>query len=73
MAQWQNGLIICIPRSNAVLICSAAINKLLTDPKVAASIENYSSIMKDEMVHPLQRAVYHVEYAARHKGASHLR
>ncbi len=32
-----------------------------------------SSVLRDHLAHPLERAAYHVEYVMRHAGARHLR
>ncbi len=36
-------------------------------------VSNESLVLRDHMMHPLDRAAYHVEYVMRHKGAKFLR
>ena len=36
-------------------------------------MKEISSLMRDQMDHPLDRAIYWLEYVIRHKGAPHLR
>ena len=36
-------------------------------------MDEVSTVMRDQMEHPLERAIYWLEYVIRHRGASHLR
>ncbi|KAG8228501.1 UDP-glycosyltransferase [Ladona fulva] len=50
-----------------------AINKVLGDPMYENNMKNVMSVMADQKEHPLERAIYWIEYVMRHKGAKHMR
>ncbi|KAG8228496.1 UDP-glycosyltransferase [Ladona fulva] len=50
-----------------------AINEILNDPSYSINMKNIQSIIADQRDHPLDRAVYWIEYVLRNKGAKHLR
>ncbi|KAG8228493.1 UDP-glycosyltransferase [Ladona fulva] len=50
-----------------------AINEVLGNPVYSTNMKNIHKIIADQRDHPLDRAVYWVEYVLRHKGAKHLR
>ncbi|XP_044729028.1 UDP-glycosyltransferase UGT5-like [Chrysoperla carnea] len=52
---------------------SNAINEVLSTKKYFENVKRHSNIINDQLVHPLDKAVYWVEYVIRHKGAPHLR
>ncbi|KAF2895932.1 hypothetical protein ILUMI_10246 [Ignelater luminosus] len=52
---------------------SDLIQEVLTNPKYADNAKRRSSIMRDQPMTALERGVFWVEYALRHKGAPHLR
>ncbi|XP_072387613.1 UDP-glycosyltransferase UGT5-like [Diabrotica undecimpunctata] len=52
---------------------SAAIEKILSDPKYRENAKSRSKIFHDRPVKPMDEAVFWVEYVARHNGAKHLR
>ncbi|GAB0093834.1 UDP-glucuronosyltransferase [Sergentomyia squamirostris] len=49
-----------------------AINEMLTNPKYMQTAKTISARFRDQPEDPMDRAVYWVEYVARHKGAKHL-
>ncbi|CAH1101263.1 unnamed protein product [Psylliodes chrysocephalus] len=52
---------------------SSVLNEILTNPKYLKTVKHRSKIYKDRPIHPLDLAVYWIEYVIRHKGAPHLR
>lgn len=52
---------------------SIALNELLRKPKYRDNAQKRSRLLRDRPLHPLDEAIYWVEYVARHKGAPHLR
>lgn len=46
---------------------------LLRNPKFKNNAKHYGQLLTDTLVPPLEKAVYHVEYLIRHKGAPHLK
>ena len=46
---------------------------VLNDDKYARIAEKVGSIFKDNAVHPLENAVYHVEFLMRHGDVDHLK
>nr|AHX56942.1 UDP-glycosyltransferase 211A1 [Strigamia maritima] len=50
----------------------AAVNKVLSK-SYKENMKKYSAVFRDHLQHPLQRAVFWIEYVARHEGAKHLR
>uniref|UniRef100_A0A8C5GU74 UDP-glucuronosyltransferase n=1 Tax=Gouania willdenowi TaxID=441366 RepID=A0A8C5GU74_GOUWI len=49
------------------------IQEVLHNPSYRSNMERLSSLHRDKPVHPLDTAVYWVEFVMRHKGAAHLR
>ncbi|XP_030064725.1 UDP-glucuronosyltransferase 1-6 isoform X2 [Microcaecilia unicolor] len=52
---------------------SNALNAVINEPKYKKNIKRLSALHLDKPIHPLDLAVYWVEFVMRHKGASHLR
>ncbi|NXA56353.1 UD11 glucuronosyltransferase, partial [Nothocercus julius] len=52
---------------------SDALNAVINDKKYKESIKRLSDLHLDRPIHPLDLAVYWVEFVMRHKGAPHLR
>nr|QIK00365.1 UDP-glycosyltransferase [Xylotrechus quadripes] len=52
---------------------SSTLNEVLSNPKYRNEVQRRSQIMRDRQVHPLDEAIYWVEYVIRHNGAKHLR
>ncbi len=52
---------------------SSAMKEVLSNPSYQKSVDHLSAILRDRLVHPLDEAVYHVEYVMRHGGADFLR
>jgi glucuronosyltransferase len=50
-----------------------ALDEILNNPEISSNAKKYSRIYKDRLVTPQETAVYWVEYAIRHEGATHLR
>ncbi|XP_044259849.1 UDP-glycosyltransferase UGT5-like [Tribolium madens] len=50
-----------------------AINEMLDNPKYSENAKIRSKIFHDRQVHPMDTAVFWVEYVIRHRGAPHLR
>ncbi|XP_972644.2 UDP-glycosyltransferase UGT5-like [Tribolium castaneum] len=50
----------------------ATINEMLDNPKYSENAKIRSQIFHDRQVHPMDTAVYWVEYVIRHRGAPHL-
>lgn len=50
-----------------------SIMSLLRNPKFKNNAKHYGQLLTDTLVPPLEKAVYHVEYLIRHKGAPHLK
>ncbi len=50
-----------------------AIEEIVSNPKYAERASAFGAILKDQMIHPLDKAIYHVEYLMRHQGAPFLR
>ncbi|XP_059088852.1 uncharacterized protein LOC131884964 [Tigriopus californicus] len=50
-----------------------SITALLTDPKFKDNARHYGQLFTDNIVPPIEKAVYHVEHLIRHKGAQHLK
>jgi len=51
----------------------STLQELLTNPKYSESADSVSELMRDNIMTPLDRAVYWTEFNLRHKGAKHLR
>ncbi|XP_025419747.1 UDP-glucuronosyltransferase 2B7-like [Sipha flava] len=49
------------------------LQKLLHDPRFGEAVSKASSILRDDPIPVLEKAVFWVEYVIRHKGAPHLR
>ncbi|XP_057380721.1 UDP-glucosyltransferase 2-like [Daphnia carinata] len=50
-----------------------SIQIILKDPRYKEKIHHVSTLMRDQMDHPLDRVIYWVEYVIRYQGAPHLR
>jgi glucuronosyltransferase len=50
-----------------------AIKTILQQPRYQQRIGHASALMRDQTEHPLDRAIFWIEYVIRHKGAPHLR
>ncbi|XP_062861227.1 UDP-glucuronosyltransferase 2B31-like [Trichomycterus rosablanca] len=50
-----------------------AIQEVLDNPSYSINMQRLSSLIKDKPVHPLDNAIFWIEFVMRHKGASHLR
>ncbi|XP_064827196.1 UDP glucuronosyltransferase 5 family, polypeptide G2 [Oncorhynchus masou masou] len=50
-----------------------ALQDILKNPSYQRNMKRLSSLHRDQPLHPLDRAVFWVEYVIRNKGASHLR
>ena len=48
-------------------LCSSALKKLLTKKKYKKNAVKVGGLFKDNLVPPLDKAVYHMEYLMRHK------
>ncbi|XP_022179701.1 UDP-glucuronosyltransferase 2C1-like [Myzus persicae] len=51
----------------------SALHKLLIDPTYRENAKKSSAMFRDNPLPPLEKAVFWVEYVARHNGAKHLR
>ncbi|KAI7815290.1 UDP-glycosyltransferase [Rhyzopertha dominica] len=52
---------------------TSALDEILNNPKYRENAQVRSAVMKDQIVSPLDSAIYWVEYAIRHNGAPHFR
>ncbi|XP_046402604.1 uncharacterized protein LOC124168427 [Ischnura elegans] len=50
-----------------------AIDQVLGNPEYAENMKRLQSIVTDQKDHPLDRAIYWIEYVLRHDGAKHLK
>ncbi|KAI3365014.1 hypothetical protein L3Q82_000950 [Scortum barcoo] len=50
-----------------------AIQEVLNNPSYRNSMKHLSALHHDKPVHPLETALYWIEFVMRHKGATHLR
>lgn len=50
-----------------------AIQEVLHDPSYRNNMKRLSALHRDQPMHPLEKALYWIEFVVRHKGASHLR
>jgi len=51
----------------------AMIEKVLTDPKYTQRAQKHGTLLMDDLTHPLDRAVWWIEYALRYPGVEHYR
>lgn len=51
---------------------STALNEILTNKKYRNNVKKAADLYKDRPAHPLDTAVYWVEYVLRHNGAKHM-
>ncbi|XP_055687900.1 UDP-glycosyltransferase UGT5 [Lutzomyia longipalpis] len=51
---------------------SWAVNEMLTNPKYSKQAKAVSARFRDQPEDPMSRAIYWIEYVARHQGAKHL-
>ncbi len=55
-------------------ICySMAMKEVLENSTYQQRVSELSVVLRDNLVHPMDRAVYHIEYVMRHQGAHFLR
>lgn len=52
---------------------SSHLNEMLTNKTYYNRAKEVSNIFNDYLVHPMDEAMYWIEYVARHKGATHLK
>lgn len=52
---------------------SKAINEIISNEAYLNKVKGTSAIFKDNLVHPMDEAMYWIEYVARFKGANHLK
>ncbi|XP_050505874.1 UDP-glycosyltransferase UGT5-like [Diabrotica virgifera virgifera] len=52
---------------------SAAIEEVISNKKYRENVQARSKMFHDRQMHPLQEAVYWIEYVVKHNGAKHLR
>lgn len=50
-----------------------AVQEVLHNPSYKTSMERLSSLHRDKPMHPLDTALFWIEFVMRHKGAAHLR
>ncbi|XP_018563298.1 UDP-glucuronosyltransferase 2B10 [Anoplophora glabripennis] len=69
----RNGYAISVPFQNlSEEKLSGALHEILNNPKYADNAKTRSKILKDQLVSPMDTAVFWIEYAMRHKGSHHL-
>ncbi|XP_053692178.1 UDP-glycosyltransferase UGT5-like [Sabethes cyaneus] len=56
-----------------VITLGSRINELLTDPTYKRLAKKASQLFRDNLVPPMDEAMYWIEYVIRHKGAKHLK
>lgn len=54
-------------------ILAANLNELLTNKSYYNRAKELSVLFTDNLVHPMDEAIFWIEYVARHKGAKHLK
>lgn len=52
---------------------SAHVNELVTDKSYSYRAKELQQLFNDNLVHPMDEAIYWIEYVARTKGAKHLK
>ncbi|KAK9736941.1 UDP-glucoronosyl and UDP-glucosyl transferase [Popillia japonica] len=67
-----HGLMITYPELSEETL-SDALKEVLTNPKYTNNVKYSSAVLKDQLVDPIDKAEYWIEYVVRHKGAKHLR
>lgn len=50
-----------------------AIQEVLQNPSYRNNMKRLSALHRDKPMHPLETALYWIEFVMRHKGAAHLR
>ncbi|XP_048419057.2 UDP-glucuronosyltransferase 2C1-like [Stegostoma tigrinum] len=50
-----------------------ALNKIINNTSYRENMQKLSALHRDQPESPMERAIFWIEYVARHKGASHLR
>ncbi|XP_058448414.1 UDP-glycosyltransferase UGT5-like [Malaya genurostris] len=56
-----------------VITLGSRINELLTNPAFRRSAKKASELFRDNLVPPMEEAMFWIEYVIRHKGAKHLK
>ncbi|KAF5289140.1 hypothetical protein FQR65_LT02030 [Abscondita terminalis] len=54
-------------------VLEPTLNEMLTNPRYKENAIRQSIIMKDQMIKPLDNAIFWIEYVIRHRGAPHLK
>lgn len=52
---------------------TAALNEMLTNKKYSERVKEISAIFNDNLVHPMDEAIWWIEYVCRFKGAKHCK
>ena len=55
------------------LFCSETIDALLQDPAISSNTARLGAIFRDDIVSPLDKAVYYTEHLAKYKNAPHFK
>lgn len=51
----------------------AKLQHLLHDDKFSQRAKQASAVFRDQPIHPMDNAIFHIEYVMRHKGTSYLK
>lgn len=49
------------------------LNQLLTNDTYATKAKQLSKVFRDQPIHPMDNAMFHIEYVMRHNGAEYLK
>ncbi|KAK9736966.1 UDP-glucoronosyl and UDP-glucosyl transferase [Popillia japonica] len=72
LSELGHGLMITYPELSEKTL-SDALKEVLRNPKYTNNVKYSSAVLKDQLVDPIDKAEYWIEYVVRHKGAKHLR